>query len=89
MYNPIIVVGILLQNLIRRASPTAGAITGFLITSVLLLWGLAAYASGDYMTLFGIELSQPVFIGVCAIWYLVDAGQLAEARQRAVEPAAQ
>ncbi|MCX6032107.1 MAG: hypothetical protein NT169_22770 [Chloroflexi bacterium] len=85
MYNPIIVVGIFLQSLVQRASRTAGAIVGFLITTVLLLWGLAAYAGGDYITLFGIELSRSVFIGLCAVWYIVDAGQLSAARKQEAE----
>jgi hypothetical protein len=83
MHNPIIIGGVLLQGLVRRASRTAGAIVGFLITTVLLLWGLGAYAEGSAMTFVGIELSQPVFVGMCVVWYIFDAGELVEARKQA------
>lgn len=81
MYNPIIVGGVLLQGLIRRASRTAGALAGFLITTGILFWGLGAYAEGHMMTLFGLTLSEPVFLGLCVLWFIFDAAELYEARK--------
>lgn len=70
--NPIIVMALVVQWWIRSASPLGEAVAGFAITTGILFWGIAAYATGDAIALFGIPLSEPVFYGVCALWYVLD-----------------
>jgi hypothetical protein len=79
MERIIILAGVVIQSMISKSSKVAGAITGFVITSFLFLWGLLAYGSGDAMVFSGIELSQGMFIMFCLGWYAVDTGTLVSA----------
>jgi hypothetical protein len=74
--NPLIIVAIIIQAVIAKASKVAGAIVGYLITTGILLWGLSLYGSGDEIAFAGIPLSQPVFFVVVLIWYAFDTGNL-------------
>ena len=85
-----ILVAVIIQWLISKASRTAGAIVGHLVTTGILIWGLGTYASGGYITFSQIELSQPLFIGLCVVWYVFDTiglvGALREANAQKVVP---
>ncbi len=84
IFNPVIIVAIVVQSWISKASRTAGAIVGFVITTGILLWGLAIYDQHGQIAFFGIPLSQPVFVILCigCLPFLTHAGHLRD--QRAV-----
>ena len=79
--NPVIVGALLVQAGISRVSRVAGAVTGFVITTGILVWGLAAYGEGNVITFIGIPLSQQVFLGLCMMWYFFDAKEFAAAQR--------
>ena len=84
-----ILAAVFVQWLISKASRIAGAIVGYLITTGILIWGLGAYASGGYITFSEIELSQPVFIGMCVVWYVFDTfGLIGALRAESVQEVA-
>jgi hypothetical protein len=87
MINPIILVAILVQSAIRQASPVAGAVVGFVITTGILLWGLSLYGNGDQIAFFGVPLPQSTFVLACLLWYGFDMRQLAAAKM--VQPTAE
>ena len=80
VFNPIIIVAVIVQAFISKASRMAGAIAGFVITTGILLWGISVYGEGSEITFFGIPLSQTVFIVVCLVWYGFDTKALFSAR---------
>ncbi len=80
MFNPFIVIAVIIQMAIASASRIAGAITGYIITTGILLWGLGVYSSGYQVALFGIPLSQTVFIIAILAWYAFDTKEFIEAR---------
>jgi hypothetical protein len=80
--NIVILGAIIIQVLIAKASRIAGAVVGFLITTGILLWGLGAYTTGSVITLFGVRLSQPVFLLVCLVWYGFDAAEFVAAKKQ-------
>lgn len=85
--NPIVVVAVLIQSAIAKKSRQNGAFAGYAVTTGLLLWGLNVYGAGGSMALFGIEVSQPLFIGFCLFWYAFDTKELLLAkRQRTNQP---
>ena len=65
MFNPVIIVAIIVQSLVSKVDRIAGAVLGFLITTGIFLWGLSVYAEGNQIALFTIPLSQPVFLIAC------------------------
>ena len=81
MFNPVIIGAIVVQAIISRFSPIAGAIAGYLVTTGILLWGISAYADGLQIALFGIPLSENVFIFACLVWYGFDTKELLAARK--------
>jgi hypothetical protein len=72
IFNPVIVGAIVVQSFIAKASGIAGAITGYVITTGIMLWGLSLYSDGYQIAFFGIPLSQSAFIIACLIWYGFD-----------------
>lgn len=85
MFNPVIIVAIIVQGLIAKASRIAGAIVGYVITTGILLWGLSLYSNGDQIALFGIPLSQPVFIVAILVWYGFDTKGFLAAKKQAAQ----
>jgi hypothetical protein len=85
MFNPVIIVAILVQALVARASRKAAAILGYLITTGILVWGLSTYGNGDQIALFGIAVSEPVFLVACLVWYLLDTNEFINARKPPVK----
>jgi hypothetical protein len=81
MFNPVIVVAIIVQAIIAKFSRIAGAILGYVITTGILLWGISLYAGGDQIALFGIRLSEPIFLLVCLVWYGFDTKEFMDARK--------
>ena len=81
MFNPIIIVAVLVQGFIGRANKMAGAIAGFLITTGILLWGLSVYSDGDQISFFGSPIDQGFFIILCMVWYGFDVYGLIKARK--------
>ncbi len=81
MFNPFIIVAIVIQSFIARANKMAGAISGFVITTGILLWGLSVYSGGEQITFFGAPLDQGVFIFLCLVWYGFDVYGLIKARR--------
>ncbi len=80
MFNPVIIVAIIVQALIAQGSRIAGAVVGYLITTGILVWGLSVYADGSQIALFSIPLSEPVFIVACMVWYGFDTKEFVDAR---------
>lgn len=83
--NPVIIIALIIQALISRASHLAGSIAGYLITTGILIWGLGLYSDGDAIAIFGIVLSKPAFIISCLIWYGFDTYELSKGRPVEVE----
>jgi hypothetical protein len=81
MFNPIIVVAIIIQSVVSRASRMVGAILGYVITTGILLWGISLYGGGAQIALFGVPLSESVFFVVCLAWYGLDTWTFAKARR--------
>lgn len=86
MINSVFLGAVLLQRLLRRASPLAGVVLGFLLALGLLLWGLASCAIGGLMSFLGIKLSPPVFLSMCVLWFLLDTVDLLESCTLAAGP---
>jgi hypothetical protein len=72
VFNPVIIVAIILQSIIARSNRMAGAIAGFVITTGILLWGISLYVNGGSISFFGIPLNENFFFVLCAAWYLLD-----------------
>lgn len=81
MFNPVIIVAIIIQSLIAKASRIAGAIVGYIITTGIFFWGLSVYAEGNEIMLFKIPLSEGVFILACLVWYGFDTKEFIAARK--------
>jgi hypothetical protein len=71
-FNPVIILALIIQGLVAKASRLAGAVLGFLITSGILIWGMSLYGQGAWITFFGFKLTQTVFIVLCLVWYFFD-----------------
>lgn len=87
MNRPVIVViAILVQIIADRINRLAGAVVGFLATTVVLVWGINLYShSQQSVAIFFIPLSLEGFIFMCLLWYVVDVFSLSKAlaeRQR-------
>ena len=76
-----ILVAIIVQMVVARASRIAGAIVGYIVTTGILVWGLSVYGEGGQIALFGIDLSQTVFIILCLAWYGFDTMEFLTARK--------
>ena len=87
--NPVIMGAIVVQSGISKVSKIAGAVTSYIITTGILVWGLSAYADGNMIALFGISLSQSVFIKACCIWYVFDTCQFMAVLKRPVDDTAE
>jgi len=72
MFNPVIIIAIIVQCFVSKVSRIAGAVVGYLITTGILVWGFSLYADGYQVAFFGIPLSQTVFLFACAWWYSFD-----------------
>jgi len=83
--NPIIIIALVLQAVISKASHLAGTIAGYLITTGILIWGLGVYNDGDFIALFGITLSKQAFIIACIAWYVYDTFELFSGRPTETE----
>lgn len=83
--NPIIIIALVLQAVISKASHLAGAIAGYLITTGILIWGLGTYSDGDFIALFGITLSKQAFIIACLVWYGFDTFELLGGKSEGTE----
>ena len=87
--NPIIIIAIIAQSFISKASSMAGAITGFLITTGIFLWGLSLYSGGSGIIFFFVPLSETVFIVLCLVWYGFNIRRFISARKVAVARSSQ
>ena len=89
MFNPVIVIALIIQALIAKQNRRNGAVVSYLITGGILVWGLGVYAVGDGILFFGIPISLPVFIGLCIFWFVMDTKEWIAANKQAgtVNPA--
>jgi hypothetical protein len=85
MFNPMIIVAIIIQYVVAKSSRKAGAIVGFVITIGILLWGISVYGEGGEIELFGISLSEPIFYIACLVWFGFDTMEFLAAQKRATE----
>lgn len=85
--NIVIVIAIIIQAVIAKASRILGAILGYLITTGIFLWGLSVYRDGQMITFWGIPLSQTVFWILCLGWYAFNTHELIQAKteQKGIE----
>ena len=68
------------QVSISAKDKLAGSIFGYVANTLILLLGLSLYSSGTgYMTFAGIPLPEPVFVLLCALWYVQDTFQFIKA----------
>jgi hypothetical protein len=88
MFNPIIIIAIIIQGVVARSSRKAGAILGFVITLGILLWGISIYGDGDQIAFFGIPLSEPIFYLACLVWFGFDTMEFVAAQKKAAETGA-
>jgi len=72
VFNPVIIIAIILQSFIARSNRMAGAIAGYVITTGILLWGLSVYNAENTITFFGVPIPQGLFIVLCLVWYVFD-----------------
>ena len=84
MFNPIIIIALIIQSAVAKSSRKAGAVIGYIITTGILLWGSSLYADGYQVALFGIPLSQPIFIIACLVWYGFDTKEFMAAQNESV-----
>lgn len=78
-----ILIALIVQVGISKADRFLGAITGYVITTGILIWGIHVYSNPyQHIAIFGIELSKGVFIGVCVVWYIFDTFELIRATSR-------
>jgi hypothetical protein len=82
MFNPLLVVVIIIQVIVSRNSRKTGAIFGYVITTGILLWGISSYASGGAIALVGLRLSAIEFFILCLIWYAADTVEFFTAREK-------
>ena len=85
MFNPVIIVAIIIQAVIAKSSRVAGAVFGYLITTGILLWGIFVYGQGSQIALFGIPVSETIFLIACLVWYGFDTREFMTARKKASE----
>jgi hypothetical protein len=83
MFNPVIILAIIVQALVAKASRIAGAVIGYVITTGILLWGISVYGQGDQIALFAMPLPQPVFLIACLVWYGFDTREFMAAKNEA------
>jgi hypothetical protein len=83
MFNPVIIIAVIIQSVVAKSSRIAGAIIGYVITTGILLWGISLYGEGNQIALFGIPLSEPIFFIACLVWYGFDTKEFLAARQGA------
>jgi hypothetical protein len=76
MFNPIIIVAVLIQFVVGRISRLLGAILGFLITTGILIWGVMIYGAGGQISFATFPLPFPIFILACLVWYVFDVREL-------------
>jgi hypothetical protein len=74
----IVLAGIVIQMFVSRSNRKLGGIIGLVVTSIILIWGMSAYGDGNTMTFFGIELSEPIFIILCLVWFGLDISQIVQ-----------
>jgi len=84
MVGFVIIGGLFLQSVVAQISRVAAAVVGYAITTGVLIWGLSVYKESDsfeehFVTIFGIELSQSVFVVLCLAWYGFDTWHLVAA----------
>lgn len=78
--NGLIIVGIIANVIIPRLHKLAGAIFGFVFSTVVLIVGLVAYAEGGSMALRGVlRIPQWLFLLLVAVWYAFDVHLLRRA----------
>ena len=80
-FNPVLLVGILIQLVVTRLSRLAGAILGFVITTAMLGLGLYLYAGGNAVAILGFQLSLPLFLIAILLWYGYDTLGLLNVRR--------
>lgn len=85
MFNPVIVVAIIVQWIVAKFSRIAGVVIGYIVTTGILLWGVSVYGEGDQIALFNIPLSEPVFLIACLVWYGFDTRELMNTRKEVAE----
>jgi hypothetical protein len=85
MFNPIIIIAIIIQSIVAKSSRKAGAIVGFVITTGIFLWGISVYGDGGEIALFGISLSEPVFYLVFLVWFGFDIMEFVSSQKGATE----
>jgi len=81
MFNPVIIISIFIQSIVTKSNRIAGAIIGYIITTGILLWGISVYEKGNWIQLFGIKFTQPLFLIACLAWYGFDTRTYMSARK--------
>ncbi len=75
-FRVIVIAGIILAIVARRANRLAGGVISTLVTTFILIFGLNAYSGSGRISIFGIPLSEGVFVMLIAVWYIVDVKQI-------------
>ena len=83
MFNPVIILAILIQSIIAKFAKVAGAVFGYAITTGILVWGLSLYADGDEIAFFGIPFSQGLFLFAILVWYGFDTKEFLKVKKEA------
>ena len=75
-FRIIVIGGVFLSFFASRANRLIGGVISLFVTTFILIFGLQAYGHSGRITIFGIPLSEGVFLMVIAVWYIVDIKQV-------------
>lgn len=85
MINTTIIIALVIQGIFSIFSKITGAILGFFITTGILIWGLTLYNEGSAIQLSSFQLTQPIFVIACLVWYGYDILAFLKAKSKAKE----
>jgi hypothetical protein len=75
-FRIVVIVGVIISVFASRANKLIGGVVSCLVTTFILIFGLQAYSHSGYISIFGIQLTQGLFVIVILIWYGIDVKQI-------------
>lgn len=76
VFRIVVIAGVILSIIAGRASRLVGGVVSTLVTTFILIFGLQAYSGSGRISIFGIPLSEGVFLLAIGVWYIVDIKQI-------------
>ena len=81
MIDYIILGGMIIDFVMTRKKPKIGALTNYVVTTIVLIWGIYSYYQGVKWSIFGREISHIGFLIMIFIWYIIDTKIFLEFRK--------